>query len=998
MSHSTTFQSVILKLQEFWAEHGCVIWQPYHSEVGAGTMNPATFFRVLGPEPWWVAYVEPSFRPADGRYGENPNRWQHYYQFQVIMKPDPGDPQELYLRSLVALGIEPEKHDIRFVEDKWEAPALGAWGLGWEVWLDGQEITQFTYFQQAGGHTLNPVSVEITYGIERIVLTLQGAESFVDIQWNDLLTYGDISLSSEVEYSHYNFEAADIERLRTIYEEYEAEAKSSLEKGLALPAHDYVLKCSHTFNILDARGAVGVADRAAFFGRMRELARQVADDYLAQREKAGFPWMEISPSYTPLHPLPMGKSGEPTNEKAPFLLEVGTEEMPTADLQSALDQIRSRIDHLFKDARLNHGPMRVMGTPRRLVIYVEDLAQTQEDEITLIKGPPADRAFDSDGQPTKVAIGFANSKGIPVEELEIRELDGGRYVVAEVHQRGVAAGEALVEALPELLSGLRFEKSMRWNLTGVPFSRPIRWLLALHGEEIIPITYADLNAGNHSQKLRFSDPVWVKIQDPEHYLKEMEDAGIILDFEGRKKLIFDQVQACAAEVGGAVEPDEVLLDEVTCLVEAPTAFLGKLVEADLSLPRHVLISVMKKHQKYFPIECEGELLPYFIGVRNGGSEHIDTVIEGNEHVIRARFADAAYFVKRDLKEPLEAYNSRLPTLTFHSELGSVLDKVLRLEQLVMDLAVFFELNPEEQKIAQRAAHLCKADLGTFMVIEMTSLQGEMGREYALKSGERPEVAEAVFEHYLPRFSGDDIPKSPAGLVLGVADRLDSLLGLLAVGLRPSGTSDPYALRRTAIGLVQSLSLIDVRFDLREGLEVTAKYLPVEVDTALMEECLSFIRARQQILLLAEGNKYDVVDAVLEAQSHDPAGASKAVEKLQDKTEREDWLKILQAYARCVRIVRGQDEVSKVNPDLITENAEKALYDAVIHAESVPRPPGSIDHFFQVFEPLIPDINLFFDEVLVMDENLSLQKNRLGILNKIVHLADGVADLSKLEGF
>jgi glycyl-tRNA synthetase len=997
-SEALTFQDVILKLQEFWAEQGCVIWQPYHSEVGAGTMNPATFLRVLGPEPWWVAYVEPSFRPQDGRYGENPNRWQHYYQFQVILKPDPGDPQELYLRSLIALGVEPEKHDIRFVEDNWEAPALGAWGLGWEVWLNGQEITQFTYFQQAGGKVLDPVSVEITYGIERIVMALQGAESFVTMQWNDLLSYGELSLQTEVEYSRYNFEAADIERLRTVYEEYESESKSCLEKGLIIPAHDYVLKCSHTFNILDARGAIGVADRAELFGRMRELARQVAQGYWEQREAVDFPWLEKSPSYAPPHPIPTADVGKTTERPAPLLVEIGTEELPAPDLQSALVQLKSLLEAWLREMRLEYGSVRIMGTPRRLVMFVDDLAPSQQEEVALIKGPPADRAYDSEGQPTKAAIGFAKSKGVPVEVLEIRELEEGSYVVAEVRQEGLAAREILAQGMPGLLSELRFDKSMRWNASGVQFSRPIRWLLALHGEEVIPFNYVDLQAGNHTQMLRYSDPVWVKIGNPATYLDEMEGAGIILGFEERKALIWEQAQACAADVGGDVAPDDELLSELTSLVEAPTAFTGKLEKTDLSLPRQVLISVMKKHQKYFPVETDGELLPYFIGIRNGGREHLDTVVKGNEHVIKARFADAAYFIKRDMEEPLESYNIRLSNLTFHSQLGSVLDKVRRLEKLVVDLAVFFDLDQEERAIVKRAAHLCKADLATFMVVEMTSLQGEMGREYAKKSGEPPEVAEAIFEHYLPRFAGDDVPKTRTGLVLGVADRLDSLLSLFTVGVQPTGTSDPYALRRTAIGLVQSITQNEVRFDLRKGLGVTANFLPIKVDVERVEDCLAFIRARQQGLLLSEGKKYDVIEAVLEEQGHDPAGAFKAVDQLQDKTEEEGWETILQAYARCVRIVRGEEVVSTVNPDLLQEKEEQALYKAVMLAERIERPIGSVDHFFQVFEPLIPAITTFFDEVLVMDEDISLRVNRLGLLGKIVRLADGVADFSKLEGF
>jgi glycyl-tRNA synthetase len=283
------FQTVIMRLNQFWMEHGCLLWQPYNVQVGAGTMNPATVLRVLGPEPWNVAYVEPSVRPDDGRYGENPNRWGQYYQYQVILKPDPGNPQELYLDSLRALGIDTNAHDVRFVEDNWESPALGAWGLGWEVWLDGQEISQYTYFQQAGGMEMDPVSVEITYGLERIVMVLQGVRGFNDIKWSNDVTYGDLLLRGEIENCVYNFEVADVDNLHTLYDLSEAEAKNALARKLVLPAHDYVLKCSHLFNVLDARGAVGVTERARYFVRMRDLARQVAALYAEQREELGYP-------------------------------------------------------------------------------------------------------------------------------------------------------------------------------------------------------------------------------------------------------------------------------------------------------------------------------------------------------------------------------------------------------------------------------------------------------------------------------------------------------------------------------------------------------------------------------------------------------------------------------------------------------------------------------------------------------------------------------------
>ncbi len=991
-----TLQEVILKLQEFWADQGCIIWQPYHTEVGAGTMNPATFLRVLGPEDWRVAYVEPSIRPTDSRYGENPNRWGHYYQFQVILKPDPGNPQERYLDSLIALGIDPARHDIRFVEDNWEQPALGAWGLGWEVWMDGQEITQYTYFQQAGGKTLDPVSVEITYGLERIVLALQSIESFVDIQWNEHLTYGDILLQPEREYSRYNYEVADVERLRTMYDEFEAEANACLDAGLVFPTHDYILKCSHTFNLLDGRGAVGVTERAALFGRMRELARRVTDLYLEEREEAGFPWRSrwqvALPEELAVEP------GTPPSEPAPFLLEIGTEELPAKDLASALSQLEQGARKMFEENRLHYQNIKILGTPRRLVLYVEGLAPAQEERTTLEKGPPVDRAFDADGKPTKAAQGFARSKGVSLDALKRQEIDGGVYVVAEVHQSGEPADQVLGAIIPDLIGSIRFEKSMRWNQTQIAFSRPIRWLLALHGEHVVPFEYADLSTGRTTRLLRFQASESTTIQDAADYLRVMNESGILLDVDERRSRIQEEITLLAKEVGGEIVDDPDLLDEVTNLVEKPTAFRGVFDDEFLELPREVLISVMKKHQRYFPIEKKGALLPYFISVRNGGEEHLDTVTIGNENVIRARFADAAYFVKKDLTVPLESYLPKLSTLTFESSLGSMLDKVSRIEKLTPTVGEMLGLDKKTIKVAQRAAHLCKADLATKMVIEMTALQGEIGRVYALESGEPGEVADAIRDHYLPRSANDHLPETEPGVAVGLADRLDTLIGLIAAGYKPTGARDPFALRRTAIGLVQVLIGRNISMDLQAAIDAAKDNLPIPAPEESVTECLEFITARLQAHLLAEGKPHDAVDAVLAEQGNDPTNAACAVENLKAWRERDDWPEMLQAYARCARITRGEEGTFTVHPEMLEEDAEKELFAAVLGAESVNREMGSIDDFFTMFQPLVPVITHYFDEILVMAEEPELRSNRLGTIQRVVKLAHNVLDLSRLEGF
>lgn len=1000
MTQPLDFQSVILTLQKFWADQGCLIWQPYYTQVGAGTMNPATFLRVLGPEPWNVAYVEPSVRPDDGRYGENPNRFQQHYQFQVILKPDPGNPQELYLKSLEALGIDPRQHDIRFVEDNWESPALGAWGLGWEVWMDGQEITQFTYFQQAGGLTVDPVAVEITYGLERITMPLQRVHHFRKMRWNQTHTYGDIHYQGEVEHSKYYFEVADVDRQRQLYKLYEQEAEEAINHGLVLPAHDYILKCSHTFNILDTRGAVGVTERQALFGKMRELAHRNAEAYVAQRQEEEFPWMDdpavgagsVKPSRSIKNvPAPTGP--------APFLLEIGTEELPASDLEAALTQLENRVPALLDELRLTHGKVTVSGTPRRLVALVEDLASRQVDRTSVVKGPPASRAFDAAGNPTRAGEGFAQSKGVSVKDLEVRDIDGGQYVVALVTEPSRSTVDVLREALPGLVSGIKFDKSMRWNRTNVAFSRPVRWLLALLGGASIPFEYAGMTADAVTRGLRFIEPTEIPVSSAEDYFAALKKQGIILDLKKRKDTIREQVKKLSLEVGGKAEVDETLLDEVTQLVEAPTALRGSFDEDHLKLPPEVLISTMKKHQRYFPVQTpEGKLLPYFIAVRNGDSHGLDVVTDGNEQVIRARFADASFFINEDKKHMLEDQLTRLGTLTFQQKLGSMLDKTRRIEAMIPALADRFGLTDAERATALRAAHLCKADLVTHMVVEMTSLQGVMGRYYAIFSGETPEVAQAIYDHYLPRFTGDGAPSNKVGLIISLADRLDSLAGLFAAGLAPSGTKDPFAQRRAALGLVQSLESFNLDFDLAEGLALAAKNLPIKSDEASQAACLEFIVGRLKNSLTDQGFRYDVVDAVLAAQHRNPAGVVRAVRELSDWVGRKDWSTILPAYSRCVRITRDQKQRFEIDPAAFVEPAERNLYAAIEKVEKAPCQPGSINDLLNAFLPAIPVINDFFEKVLVMAEEPKVRSNRLGLLQRVAALADGAADFSKLEGF
>ena len=977
----------------------CLIWEPYNVQVGAGTGNPATTLRVLGPEPWRVAYVEPSVRPDDGRFGENPNRMQKYYQYQVILKPDPGNPQELYLASLEALGINPREHDIRFVEDNWESPALGAWGLGWEVWLDGQEITQFTYFQQAGGMTLDPVSVEITYGIERIVLALQGVESAWDIEWLDGVSYGDVMFDDEVEHCRYYFEVADVDALRQVYDTYEREYARALEGDALISAYDYVLKCSHLFNVLDTRGAIGVTERATFFRRMRDMTRTIAKAYVQKREKQGFPLLKMAEKWHGA-PVPAGRrDAPPPTEAADVLIEIGVEEMPADDVTAALRQAQTLARTMFSELRIAELGVEAFATPRRVGLLAKQVSAKQSDLVELAKGPPAERAYDADGNPTRAAIGFARSKGVDVEDLEVAEVDGGRYVVANVHSEGQPTIDILAEALPDFVARLHFARTMRWNESGITFSRPIRWIVAMFGETVVPFEVAGVASGNVTRGLRPYGAPEIALPHAASYETLCKEQGIILDCRQRQESIQRQVRELASSVGGTAPNDHALLAEVTNLVEAPTAFIGQFDAEFLDLPRDVLVTVMRKHQRYFAVEDkQGQLLPYFIGIRNGDSEHLDKVIHGNEQVIRARFADAKFFYEADIKRPLRDYLPRLDTLTFQADLGSMRQKNDRVAASIDELGALLGFADADIDIARQAAQLAKADLATKMVVEMTSLQGVMGREYALREGIDRAVAETIYEHWLPRSAGDELPATAAGRLLSLADKLDSLVGLFAVGLAPKSTSDPFGLRRTALGIMQILIDANLSVDLRQAIAVSASHQPVEMNANDQVRILDFVRGRLDNWLNETYTfRRDVINSVLEEQACDPASALQGICELNAWVQRDDWEEILDGFSRCVRITRDESP-QQLNPQFLSDPHEIALHRACGSAVSSLCFADNVDHFLRAFEHMVPTVTAFFDNVLVHDEDVALRNNRIALLQKIASMQNGRADLSKLENF
>lgn len=966
-------------------------------------MNPATFLRVLGPEPWNVAYVEPSVRPDDSRYGENPNRLQRHTQFQVILKPDPGNSQELYLGSLAALGIDIQSHDVRFVEDNWESPVLGAWGLGWEVWMDGMEITQFTYFQQAGSMPLMPVSVEITYGLERILMAVQRVDHFKNIKYAPGITYGELFLENEKEMSTYYLDSATVERIHTQFDVFEAEARALLDKGLAIPAYDHVLKASHAFNTLDARGAVGVTERARYFSRMRRLARECAQLWVKTRENLNHPlgiWNAAPPVEHP-HKQKSDMISKVSIART-FVLEIGSEELPSQDVTSAIVQLEEAIRSFLRARRLKHGHVSIFGTPRRLVANVEDLVAVQEEIEREIRGPPCRAAFNDEGQPTKALEGFCRKNNISKDSFFIKNEGKVDYVFALVKEQSKDTLEVLSEDLPGILRGISYPRTMRWN-SQISYSRPIRWLLALYGDVVVPFSYAEVPSAQLTRTLRNSSSPTMHIPKAEVYINCIESAGITLCMQERKKMILAKSIALANSLGGRI-PEEAttgLLDEVANLVEAPVPLLGAFDDSYLELPSDVLTTLMRKHQRYFPIEDSrtGQLLPAFIAVANGNVDRT-LVLKGNEAVLRARCEDAKFFYKSDLLKPLVEFRPQLRGILFQEKLGSMLDKNIRVESMISELGTLLGLDNESIAVAQSAAPLAAADLATALVTEFTSLSGIMGRHYALKGGQSAAVANAIFESVLPRHAGDVLPTSEPGILLALADRLDSLVGLFAVGCQPSASADPFGLRRSAYGLVQALVENKKTLHIDKALHVAASAQPIPVTDVIINEVLTFVTRRLEQLLIDRGANVEVVRAIISERGNNPLLASESVMQLEELLNGGELKKVIVAYSRPTRIVRPEivDRSWEVNEKFFQQTEEEALWIAYKKIASELQPDVRVDVFIEASLKLVQPLEDFFSNVFVLVEDKNLQKNRVALLQKITELPKGIVDLSVLPGF
>jgi len=685
-----------------------------------------------------------------------------------------------------------------------------------------------------------------------------------------------------------------------------------------------------------------------------------------------------------------------------LLFEIGTEEIPSGYIPPALEELKEVAGRLLREHRLTFTHIRTLGTPRRLTLFVDGLAEKQADARREVIGPTRAVAFDADGKPTRAAEGFARAQGIPIGRLQVRLLDRGEYVVAVLEETGAHTSDVLKTVLPKVVTSLSFPKFMRWAEGTFRFVRPIRWLLCIYGGRVVPVTIEGLpvKADAKTYGHRFLSPRGVRVRDFQEYLETLEERFVIVDQERRKAMVQTLAKEAAATVKGRAVLDDELVEMVANLVEFPTVVCGSFKREYLELPRDVIITPMRKHQRYFPVvDAKGNLLPHFVAISNMRTRDMDLIREGNERVLRARLNDAEFFYRDDCKTPLAERVPRLQHIIFQEKLGTMYDKVQRIVRLAGLIAA--RVDPACRTFAERAALLCKADLVTTMVKEFPNLQGTMGREYARLSGEPPEVCQAIEEHYLPRFAGDKLPESGVGAVVGLADRLDSIAGCFGIGLLPSGSEDPYALRRAALGVVQTILHRGLRAPLTEMVDHARAGFPSTGRDAdvVRREVLDFLRGRTQVVLVDRGVPSDVVDAVLAAGSDDVVDAARRAEALAVLRREADFGELSAAFKRVVGIVpRGFDR--PVNAARLVEGAERALHaQAAALKEEIDRLVARHDYLraLQRIAALKPMVDMFFEEVLVIGPDEGLTQNRFALLKTVGDLFTRIADFTKLGG-
>lgn len=679
-----------------------------------------------------------------------------------------------------------------------------------------------------------------------------------------------------------------------------------------------------------------------------------------------------------------------------LLFEIGAEEIPAGFMPNILGQLKQLAETKLNDAHLPFESIATYGTPRRLALIVKGLADTSAEISERHKGPSASIAYDADGNATKAAIGFARGKGLDVADLVVE--DG--YIYAETKTAGVPAKDIVTEMLPQLITGLNFPKSMHWGNLDAKFVRPVRWLVALLDEDVIPVEFATVQSGNVTRGHRFLGADEITIKNAASYVDTLKENFVMVDQDARRELISKQLHDMAASKNASIVWDDDLLEEINYLVEWPTALCGGFEESYLALPDAAIITPMKDHQRYFPlVDQDGKLLPMFLTVRNGSDHSIEVVQAGNERVLRARLDDAKFFFNEDRKKPLIDRQDGLTKIVFQEGLGNLADKTERLLKLGRVFGEECGLHEDTAVVLERATELAKTDLTTGMVTEFTELQGVMGKEYALLDGESPEVAEAIFEQYLPRFAGDVLPQTEAGKVLSIIDKVDNIVATFSRGLIPTGSQDPYALRRQTIGILNILLGSEWNISLRPIFKASMELLnvPAEKQEELLGQVEEFFTLRLKNIFLDREVPHHVIDLLLSNNELSVADAEGLVNALLANRIDEN-VELVQAYTRMYNLVKDV-EYTGVNSDLLKEDAEKELFEAASkasEASSAAWEAGDYDAVVAVPATLVPAINKFFEDVMVMDKDEAIKANRLQLVRLAYSVMAIIGDISSLK--
>ena len=679
-----------------------------------------------------------------------------------------------------------------------------------------------------------------------------------------------------------------------------------------------------------------------------------------------------------------------------LLFEIGAEEIPAGFMPNILGQLKQLAETKLNDAHLPFESIATYGTPRRLALIVKGLADTSAEISERHKGPSASIAYDADGNATKAAIGFARGKGLDVADLVVE--DG--YIYAETKTAGVPAKDIVTDMLPQLITGLNFPKSMHWGNLDAKFVRPVRWLVALLDEEVIPVEFATVKSGNVTRGHRFLGADEITIKNASSYVDTLKENFVMVDQDARRELISKQLHNIAASKNASIVWDDDLLEEINYLVEWPTALCGGFEESYLALPDAAIITPMKDHQRYFPlVDEDGKLLPMFLTVRNGSDHSIEVVQAGNERVLRARLDDAKFFFNEDRKKPLIDRQDGLTKIVFQEGLGNLADKTERLLKLGRVFGEECGLHEDAAVVLERATELAKTDLTTGMVTEFTELQGVMGKEYALLDGESEEVAEAIFEQYLPRFAGDVLPQTEAGKVLSIIDKVDNIVATFSRGLIPTGSQDPYALRRQTIGILNILLGSEWNISLRPIFKASMELLnvPAEKQDELLGQVEEFFTLRLKNIFLDREVPHHVIDLLLSNNELSVADAEGLVNALLANRIDEN-VELVQAYTRMYNLVKDV-EYTGVNSDLLKEDAEKVLFEAATkasEASSAAWEAGDYDAVVAVPATLVPAINKFFEDVMVMDKDEAIKANRLQLVRLAYSVMAIIGDISALK--